>query len=202
MSTVNEFAINLPISSVGPVVDMTAAAVVPADVDTAQCDHINVYADSASIVNYSPTDPQVLIDLVLNVNVNDHGAGVCKSYKLIKRLSLDKCKLACEAEGLTPHVVEELDKPEDYTEIMEAFYAGKRAREMAGITESAGKKTAAVLISYDDPSGSGRASTTINVNAVKDKAHAKHVFDVNTSQTGPFKAKYKNAKITRITMKD
>jgi hypothetical protein len=200
MPTVNEFTMNLPVSTVGPVVDMTAAVAVPPDVDTTKHDHINVYVDSASAVNFNPADPSVLVDLVLSVSICDYNAGSSKSYKLIKRLSLDKCKLACEAEGVTPHVVESLE--EDFTEIMEAFYAAKRAREVAGIAESAGNKTAAVMISYDDPSGSGRASTTILINAVKDRAHAKHVFDSNTSQTGPFKAKYKNAKITRITMKD
>ncbi len=199
MPTVNEFAMNLPVTTVGPVVDMTAAVAVPQDVDTTKHDHINVYVDSASAVNYNPADPNVLVDLVLSVSISDYDAGSSKSYKLIKRLSLDKCKLACEAEGVTPHVVESLD--EDFTEIMEAFYAAKRAREVAGINESAGKKTAEVLIRYRDKDGKSWATATLTIPAIKDKAHAKHVFDAKYD-TAAFKAKHPECKITRITVKD
>lgn len=203
MPQVNEFSINLPMvgaSAVGAPCDVTASTTLPPEVNPTACDHINVYVDSAQITSYDASNPAVMVDLVLSVGITNPDSGACSTYKIVKRLSLDKCKLACEAEGMTPQVVEDLE--EDFSELMEAFYAARRAREVAGISESAGNKTADVLVSYDDPSGSGRASTTLKISAIKDKAHAKHVFDVKTSQTASFKSKYKNAKITRITVKD
>lgn len=208
MSQVNEFAMNLPISSVGGAegpppavkgyhpVDVTAMTTVPADVDTSSCDHIGVYVDSTQLVNYDPKSPTVIVDMVLSVSITDPATGIGKNYKMVKRLAMDKCKLACDAENMTDvQMVEDIgeDDPLEVAQIMEQFYAAKRAREMAGLSESAGTLTFKVLASYDDPSGEGRASTTVTINKVKDKAHARHVFDSKHS------SKYKNVKITRVT---
>jgi hypothetical protein len=76
---------------------------------------------------------------------------------------------------------------------------------MAGIYESVGSSEANVRITYDDLSvaqleaekkgaSPARASATILVKAVKDKAHARHVFNKKHAH------KYKNPTITRVTM--
>lgn len=207
MSQVNEFALNLPISSVGGVaatpapvagyhpVDITSMTTIPADVNASECSHISVYVDSTQMVDYDPKSPQVLVDMVLCVCITDPSTGAGKNYKMVKRLAMDKCKLACDAEAMVNvQFVEDLeDDPVEVAKIMEQFYAAKRAREVAGLAESAGTLTFKVLATYDDPSGEGRASTTVTINKVKDKAHARHVFDVKHAQ------KYPNAKITRVT---
>jgi hypothetical protein len=215
MSTVNEFVINLPLTSVGtagmetnptPVpdqpspVDVTASYTLPAGVDASACDHIGVYMDSAQVMNYDPKSPIVLVDMVLSVSVTDPSTGSSKNYKMVKRISMDKCKLACDAEHLTPvQVVEAEDDPLEVAQIMEQFYAAKRAREIAGLTESAGTKKFKVLFQYDDRTREDKptalASGSVVIDAVKDKAHARHVFDVKHGKN----KKYPNAKITRVT---
>lgn len=58
---------------------------------------------------------------------------------------------------------------------------------------SAGTRTFRVLISYDDPSGSGRATCTLVVPSVVDKEHAKRVVRHVSSRN------YANLRITRAT---
>lgn len=213
----NEFAINLPmtgVSAVAPVAgsveaapapamepaiasyDCTMDVPVPADVQTEEHKHINVYVDSASVVNVE--GPCAFVDLVMSVNITNPVTYACAQYKIVKRLSMDKIKLALQAEHMTPFQVVEAEEPEDDALLVEQedqrFAAAKRAQEIAGIfTESKGDKTFKVMIKYDDPSGSGIASATITVDAVKDAAHARHV--VKSKHLG----KYKNAKIVRAT---
>lgn len=205
MPQVNEFSINLPmvgVTAVGQTCDVTASTSLPADVNPAVCDHISVFVDSTQITNYNPTDPAVTIDMVLSVSVQNPSTGECSSYKMVKRLSMDKCKLACEAEGLTPQVIESADT--DLDQILAEYQAAKRAREIAGIAESAGNKTAKLLISYDDKETDSegnkqppaRATSTLLIKSVKDRAHALHIFDIR------HKSKYKNAKVVRVTMQD
>lgn len=216
MTQVNEFAINLPMTSVGglgadmamtatPSVDITPMMQLPPDVDPHQFDHISVYMDSAQVTNYDPRSPIVQIDMVLSVSISDPaGTGCSNTYKMVKRVAMDKCKLACDAENLTPvTVVEDEEDPAEVKKIMEAFYHAQRAREIAGLVESAGKLTAKVKFSYDDESAAqkakgtnARASAEMDLKNVRDKAHARHVFDVKHSH------KYQNVKITRVTMKE
>lgn len=209
MSQVNEFALNLPITSVGnaappappaPVtgyhpVDITSMTTVPADVDPMACDHISVYVDSTQLADYDPKSPTVLVDLVLNVCITDPNGGCGKNYKMVKRLAMDKCKLACDAEAMVNvQFVEDLEEdPAEVVKIMEQFYAAQRARQVAGLAESAGTKAFNVMFSYDD--GDARASGTVKIDAVKDKAHARHVFDVKHGKS----KKYLNVKIARVT---
>jgi hypothetical protein len=203
MSTVNEFAVNLPINNVG-VVDITASCTLPPEVNASACDHIGVYMDSAQVMNYDPRSPAVLVDMVLSVSVADPNTGSLKTYKMVKRISMDKCKLACDAERLTPvQVVEAEDDPLEIAQIMEQFYAAKRAREIAGLVESAGTKAFNVLFRFDDekankehPDAKHTATCTVKIDQVKDKAHAHHVWRV---KYGNNDKKYPNAKITRAT---
>lgn len=205
--TLNEFAINLPMATIGGVgavqssepdapVDVTSAIAIPAEVSTSKFDHISVYLDQATVSNYEAEDPCVCVDMVLSVNITNLSSKCVNSYKLVKRVSFDKIKLALQAEQLTPVQVIEAEEPEDDPLIVEQedhrFQVAERAKEMAGIfTESRGDKTFKVMIKYDDPSGSGIASTAITVDAVKDAAHARHVVK------SKFLGKYKNAKIVR-----
>lgn len=48
-------------------------------------------------------------DIVFNVGVNC-GGGVSKTYQVVKRIGVDKCRLACDAESTTPvSIVESQD---------------------------------------------------------------------------------------------
>lgn len=208
MSQVNEFAMNLPITSVGaaagpaPVtgyhpVDITSMTTVPADVDTSSCDHIGVYVDSTQIVDYDPKSPTVTVDMVLTVCITDPSTGCGKNYKMVKRLAMDKCKLACDAEAMVNvQFVEDLEEdPAEVAKIMEQFYAAKRAREVAGLAESAGDKKFKVLFHMKSKDGEARESGQVTLDKCKDKAHARHVFG---AQIEP-KYKGRDVKITRVT---
>lgn len=145
----NEFAINLPmsgISAVAPVAgsmpaeaapelpyDITAPVTVPAEVDCSQHKHINVYVDSATIANYNPEDPCVCVDLVLNVGVTNPITYATSNYKLVKRVSMDKVKLACQAELMTPVSVVEATTPEQEAKKLAEAQAAHRAKQLAGL---------------------------------------------------------------------
>ena len=220
----NEFAINLPIGGVSalaptmgvaipePTVepatyDCTVGTAIPAEVKTDEYKHITAYVDSFSVVNVE--SPNVLVDVVLSVNIANPQTYTSSQYKIVKRLSFDRVKLALQAEHLTPvQVVETLEETEDPAIVeqeMSAYYSRVRVQEMAGIYESVGNSVANVMITFDDVSPAqreaerkgaspARASTTILVKAVKDKAHARHVFNKKHAY------KYKNPTITRVTM--
>lgn len=221
MSDLNEFAINLPMTQVAPTVapvvptvapeyDITANTAIPADVNANECKHINVSVDSASVTNYDPHEPMVCVDLVLNVNItedgHDGGIGKTSTYKIVKRLSMDRVKLALQAEHMQPYqVLEDQDDPAEVEKMMAEFYAAQRARELVGLPESKGDKSFKVLFSFDDESEAmkaakeagatykARGSNTITIKDVKDAAHARHVFNVKHAH------QYKNPKITRAT---
>jgi hypothetical protein len=224
MSDLKEFAINLPMSSVPAMTasantvpaaepyDIMSSFALPPEIDTSACSHITVSCDSASVTNYNPDEPNVCVELVLSVNVRNDAMGSSSNYKLIKRLKMDKCKLAYEAESHTPvSVVEDQEDPLVVAQQMNEFYAARRARELSGLAESAGDKSAKVMFSFDADPGEGldaeaaskaradkpgRNSATVTVKAIKDAAHARHVFGVKHA------AKYPGAKITRVTMED
>jgi hypothetical protein len=203
MSDLKEFSMNMPMIGIGgsvPSYDVTAAVEMPAEVCADKVDHIYVAVDSATVSNYSATDPMVCVDLVLTVGITNPIGGESMNYKMVKRLKLDKAKLAYEAESLTPIAVAEEEDPLEVARIMEAFYAATRAREIAGLTESAGTKAFKVMISFDDekaskehPDAKHRASAVVEIKAVRDAAHARHVFDVK------YASKYPGVKITRVT---
>jgi hypothetical protein len=149
----------------------------------------------------------VMADLVLCVCITDPVTYAQSTYKIVKRIAMDKCKLALQAETMAPVQVLEGEDPTVVAKEMDEFYAARRAREMAGLTESAGNKTATVLYSCDDESESAkkadpegnmkqRATGQVKIKAVKDKAHARHVFMVKHAP------KMTNPKITRVTMED
>jgi hypothetical protein len=152
----NEFAINLPMTGVSavaplagsveaapapaPSFDVTASVTVPAEVDTSKHEHISVYVDSATVSNYNAKDPCVCVDVVLTVSIQNPITYANSSYKLVKRLSMDKVKLALQAEVLTPFQVveaktEEQVQAEKLAEAQAdaAAKAARRAKELAGL---------------------------------------------------------------------
>lgn len=206
-----EFSINLPMVSVPPMgaaaqpdpaevpavepppYDITNDVAVPEDVDTTACSHISAYVDSATMASYDPMDPMMCVDLILTVSITNPETGTSSIYKMVKRLAMDKCKLALEAAAHSPvQVVEALEDQEEVKREMSAFYAGMKARQMAGLQESIGDKQAKLAFSFDE--GAERKHDTMTFTAVKGKAHARHVFETLHS------SKYKNASITRVTM--
>lgn len=81
-------------------------AEIPADISPKH-DHINVYVDSATATGVVSGSPLVAVDVVLNVSINNPENGSYSSYKIIKRISFDKIKLALQAETETPFQVVE-----------------------------------------------------------------------------------------------
>jgi hypothetical protein len=213
MSEINEFAINLPMSGVTAVMpasigggtdamadmgyDITANTAMPPDV-APECKHINVSVDSATITNYDPAAPMVNVDLVLNVSISNDSCGMVSSYKIVKRLGMDRIKLALQAEGMEPYqVLEDADDAAEVERMMSEFYAAKRARELCGLAESAGKRVFNVMFKFPEPTHTGPGETwnsgTVKIDAVKDAAHARHVFAAKHAH------KYPGVKITRAT---
>ena len=212
----NEFAINLPmtgVSAVAPVAgiealpapapapvsyDCTADVSVPAEVKTDEHKHISVYADSCSVVNVE--GPCAMIDVVLSVNITNPTTYACSTYKIVKRLSLDKIKLALQAEHMTPvQVVEAEEQPEDpliVEQEMASYATICRARELAGIYESNGKLDATVLFKYTGKDNT-ICSGSVVYKYVENKAHARHVFDAKIDRK-----RFPDAKIVRVTLKD
>ena len=184
MKQLNEFAVNLPITTAEPIavsttsyptVDITSNVNIPADVDSTQHSHISVYVDSAQVCNYSPEDRNVCVDLVLSVTCVTGEKS--STYKVVKRLSMDKIKLACDAECQAPAtVVESEDDPEEIAKLMEAFYAAERVRQIAGLNEPKGAKSFKIMYTKTDQDKPEFGEVTIK-NA-RDKAHALHLFKI------------------------
>ncbi len=218
-TTLNEFALTLPITGIASVsgmavadepkmssLDITSCSKIPDEVDATAHQHISISVESAQPVNYDPTSACVLIDLVLSVGVNNPSTNTSNYYKVVKRLSLDKVKVACEAEQLVPiHVVEAEEDPVKVEKEMQAYFARVRAQEMAGIYESEGHGEAVVQFNFADTpeaqaveknGASARASSSVVIKNVKDKAHARHVFMKKHAH------KYKDTKIVRVTFKE
>ena len=151
----DEFSINLPMTGVTGVGanaptaapapaygyhDITAGETVPAEVAPQSFSHISVCVDSIPSVSSDSTKQMVTIDLVLNVSIMNSESGAMTSYKVVKRLSMDKIKLALSAEAETPYQVVEAETSETKAQklaeeqrIVRATQAARRARELAGL---------------------------------------------------------------------
>lgn len=138
--TTNEMAINLPVVSVEPVADAPVAmpdeapAVDPSVVigSPAHSHHpscISVFAESISTSGaYDADSPVCTFDVVFNVGIRE--GDVSKTYRVVKRIGIDKCKLACDAECSTPvSIVEE----KSAAKLAEAAATAKRFRVLAGL---------------------------------------------------------------------
>jgi hypothetical protein len=139
---VNEMAINLPMVSVTPVAPAPAGY---SDLDVApQADSaitigspstsrhpscISVYAESISMAGaYDPDSESCMFDVVFNVGIRE--GETSKTYRVVKRISLDKVKLACDAECSAPiSVVEHAEEAKK----AQAAQTAKRFRILAGL---------------------------------------------------------------------
>ena len=81
-----------------------------ADTDPAlDASKITVYAGSISAVSYSESDPIACFDVVFTVGMNCDGQS--KTYQVVKRIGIDKIKIAAQASAGSPVSVVESVKP-------------------------------------------------------------------------------------------
>jgi len=153
---INEFG-NLPIISAAPMAlqnavtgggsaDIAPAPVEPYDVPYAEPvsddsiavgspyhEHdsacITVYPESITPSGaYDEKSPVCSFDIVFSVGIRE--GDVSKTYRVVKRIGVDKCKLACDAECSTPiSVVEDKTKAQQTA----ALVTAKRFRVLAGL---------------------------------------------------------------------
>lgn len=142
MTATNE-NFNLPVVAVEPAdqatlpaapmgmnyIDATAGYDVPAEVVVGSHEHINVWCDGMTPA-VDQTGPHAIFDAVLNVSCTDPETGRLSTWKIVKRLAFDKCKLACQAEDTTPVLVVE---KADREAAEQAAATAKRFRQMAGL---------------------------------------------------------------------
>lgn len=180
------------------VCDVTADVSLPSDIDKSKFSHISAYVDTATMGSYDYDSPNVIVDLVMTVNVTNPADNTTQQFKVVKRLSMDKCKLAAQAENSTPvSVVEDLeDDPAEVRQMMLEYHSIQRARAMAGLNEGArGFETFTATVKYPDEDGNTATCRHIIKN-VRDKAHARHFAELRVM---PKYAKHGDkAKITRV----
>ena len=81
-----------------------------ADTDSAMDpSKITVYAGSISSVSYGETDPIACFDVVFTVGMNCDGRS--ETYQVVKRIGIDKVKIAAQASAGSPVSVVESVKP-------------------------------------------------------------------------------------------
>lgn len=178
--------------------DITADVSLPSDIDKTKFSHISAYIDTATMGSYNYDDPNVVVDLVMTVCITNPADNTTKQFKVVKRLSMDKCKLAAQAENSTPvNVVEDLeDDPAEVQRMMLEYHSIQRARAMAGLNEGArGFETFTATVKYPDENGNTATCHHVIKN-VRDKAHARHFAELRVM---PKYAKHGDkAKITRV----
>jgi hypothetical protein len=89
---------------------------------------ITIYSNSITPVQYNGSDEVACFDVVFSVGINCDG--VSKTYQVVKRIGIDKCKIAQEASCSTPVSIVE-SKSEALKE--EAAATRKRFRRLAGL---------------------------------------------------------------------
>ena len=155
---VNEFSIDLPLTSavppMSPPVDyvmnngydtapvgvMSAsgagddAAIAIGDIaandPTMDPSKITVYAGNISPVSYSGSDPISCFDVVFTVGINCDG--VSKTYQVVKRIGIDKCKIAAQASANAPVSVVESVK-ETIQQTKPVISEVQKFRRLAGL---------------------------------------------------------------------
>jgi hypothetical protein len=89
--------------------NITAGYDVPADVDLTKFDHISVWAESITSCGSDATSPMQCFDIIFCVSCTASN-GCCTTWKIVKRIAVDKCAMACQAETCSPvSVVEAVD---------------------------------------------------------------------------------------------
>lgn len=135
---------HLPVISVSPMAAQDGAMDVPPTTSDAAVDPsvvigspdnsrhpscISVYAESITMSGaYDTESPICTFDVVFNVGIRE--GEVSKTYRVVKRIGLDKVKLACDAECSAPvSIVEEKTQERK----AEAAATAKRFRILAGL---------------------------------------------------------------------
>lgn len=137
--TTNEMAINLPMIGVPPMGADTEAPMPEPEIDTSvvvgspdnsrPASVISVYADSITPSgSYDETSTVCTFDVVFSVGIRE--GDTSKTYRVVKRIGIDKVKLACDAECSSPVAI-----VEHATEAKKALAAAqaKRMRQIAGL---------------------------------------------------------------------
>lgn len=91
---------------------------------------VSVYADSITANSYCPDSPVVSFDVVFSVIIADGDKST--SYKLVKRIGVDRAQLAIEALGTVPVTVIE-DKAEEITKAAKLNEHLAQMRQIAGV---------------------------------------------------------------------
>ena len=135
------FEMAVDTSGVGP---STAVMTAPGSMDTSiaigtpasptPCERITVYAQSITPTEFSGgSNPVAAFDVVFSVGIQCDD-GTCKTFQVVKRIGVDKCRIASEVENSTPVSIVEDKKPnskqDDKKQLAEAIY---RARCLAGL---------------------------------------------------------------------
>lgn len=68
---------------------------------------ISVYANSINPVSYNVADEVACFDIVFSVGVMDGDGSSCTTYQVVKRIGIDKSKIANEVKDSTPVTVVE-----------------------------------------------------------------------------------------------
>lgn len=90
--------------------------------------NVTVYANSITPVSYGDSDPVVAFDVVFSVGIFC-GDGSTKTYQVVKRIGVDRMKMAADAQSTTPVSIVEEKKPlkED------KFFSTARMMALAGL---------------------------------------------------------------------
>ena len=122
-SGIGGMTIELPSISVGPQQD--AAMAISSPVSVAPVKNITVYANSITPVSYGDDDPVVAFDVVFSVGIG--GDGATKTYQVVKRIGVNRNKIATDAESTTPVSIVEAKKP------LKEGYSTARMLALAGL---------------------------------------------------------------------
>lgn len=138
--TTNEMTINLPMVSVPPMAAEPVAhpaaepafdpsVVIGSPNSSMHPSCISVYAENITASGaYDPECEVCTFDVVFNVGIRE--GDTSKTYRVVKRIGIDKVKLACDAECSTPvSVVEHAAEAKK----AEAAATAKRFRILAGL---------------------------------------------------------------------
>lgn len=90
--------------------------------------NITVYAGNITPVSFSTSDEISSFDIVFSIGVVNNGES--KTYQVVKRVGVDKCKIAAQAAAGTPVSIVETKEP---PKTKPAFSEIQRMRRIAGL---------------------------------------------------------------------
>lgn len=90
--------------------------------------NITVYANSINPISYNDDDPVVAFDVVFSVGIACED-GSTKTYQVVKRIGVDRQKMASDAQATTPVSIVEAKKPLKES----ASYTTARFKALAGL---------------------------------------------------------------------